>query len=166
MNSVRKKPKVAIIYTYIPQYRWRFYEVLKDKLDQMGIELVLIYGQPSPKDALKKDAVDLHWARKIHNLYFTIGRWVFCWQPVLSLVRDADLVIVEMANKLLVNYFLLLQNSFGIRKIAFWGHGRNFQAKATDRFSEWIKRILSTKVYWWFAYNDTSAKVVEALGFP
>jgi glycosyltransferase involved in cell wall biosynthesis len=166
MNFVRKKPKVAIIYTYIPQYRWRFYEVLKDKLDQMEIELVLIYGQPSPKDVLKKDAVNLHWARKIRNLYFTIGRWVFCWQPVLSLVRDADLVIVEMANKLLVNYVLLMQNGFGIRRVAFWGHGRNFQAKDTDRFSEWIKRILSTKVYWWFAYNGTSAKVVQALGFP
>lgn len=166
MNIVKKKPKVAIIYTYIPQYRWRFYEVLRDKLDQMGIELVLIYGQPSPKDALKKDAVDLHWGRKIHNLYFTIGMWVFCWQPVQSLVRDADLVIVEMANKLLVNYLLLWENSIGIRRAAFWGHGRNFQAKVTDRFSEWIKRSLSTKVHWWFAYNDTSAKVVEALGFP
>lgn len=35
-----------------------------------------------------------------------------------------------------------------------------------DRFSEWIKRILSTKVHWWFAYNDTSARIVESLGFP
>ena len=160
------KPKVAIIYSYIPQYRWRFYEILKDKLDQVGIELVLIYGQPSPKDALKKDAVDLHWGRKIHNKYFTVGRWVFCWQPVLSIIRDTDLVIVEMANKLLVNNFLLLQNSLGFKKVAFWGHGKNFQAKKTDRFSEWIKRILSTRVHWWFAYNNTSARVVEALGFP
>lgn len=166
METAVKRPKVAIIWSYIPQYRSRFYEVLKDKLDQMGIELILIYGQPSPKDALKKDAVDLHWGRKIQNVYFALGRWVFCWQPVLALVRDADLVIVEMANKMLVNYFLLLQNSLGIKKVAFWGHGRNFQAENMDRFSEWIKRILSTKVHWWFAYNDTSARIVESLGFP
>lgn len=166
MRVTANRRKVAIIWSHIPQYRVRFYEVLRDKLDQMGIELVLIYGQPSPKDALKKDAVDLHWGRKIHNVYFTIGRWVFCWQPALSLVRDADLVIVEMANKMFINYFLLLLNSLRLKKIAFWGHGRNFQAKNVDGFSEWIKRVLSTKVHWWFAYNNTSAKIVEALGFP
>lgn len=32
----------------------------------------------------------------------------------------------------------------------------------TSRF----KNFLSTKVHWWFAYNDLSARVVRALGFP
>jgi glycosyltransferase involved in cell wall biosynthesis len=166
MSFERKKPKVAIIWSYIPQYRQRFYELLKDYLEHMGIELALVYGQPSPKDAIKNDAIDLDWARKVHNTYINVGRWIFCWQPVLSLVRDADLVIVEMANKMLVNYIFLLQYYLGIKKIAFWGHGKNFQSKNADRFSEWIKRILSTKVYWWFAYNNTSSKIVKAMGFP
>jgi glycosyltransferase involved in cell wall biosynthesis len=166
MSTVEKKIKVAIIYTYIPQYRWRFYEVLKGELERVGIELLLIYGEPSPSAALKKDAVELNWGRKIHNVYFTLGRWVFCWQPVLSLIKEADLVIVEMANKLLVNHILVLLNNLRLKKVAFWGHGRNFQAKETDRFSEWIKRIISSKVHWWFAYNNTSARQVESLGFP
>jgi glycosyltransferase involved in cell wall biosynthesis len=71
-----------------------------------------------------------------------------------------------MANKLLVNYILLMQNALGVRKIAFWGHGKNFQARRGDWFSEWIKRKLSTKVHWWFAYNDLSARIVTGLGFP
>jgi len=160
------KIKVAIIYRYIPQYRQCFYEMLREKLDKIGIELVLIYGQPSQKLALKKDSIDLHWARKVRNLYIKIGRWEFCWQPVLPHIRVVDLIIVESANKLLVNYIFLLLNTLKIKKIAFWGHGKNFQAKKEDRVSEWIKKILTTKVHWWFVYNKLCAEVVKEAGFP
>ena len=67
---------------------------------------------------------------------------------------------------MLVNYFLLLQNALGVRRVAFWGHGKNFQSRKMDRFSEWVKRVLSTRVHWWFAYNDLSAEVVTSLGYP
>jgi glycosyltransferase involved in cell wall biosynthesis len=166
MSSAEKKSKVAIIWTHIPQYRHGFYEELRNKLHMAGIELVLIYGQPSPQHALKNDSIDLPWGRKVQNTYFHFGRWEFCWQPILPLIEDADLVIVEMANKLLVNYILLLQNALGRKRVAFWGHGRNFQAKKADRFSEWMKRALSTKVHWWFAYTDLSAGIISKLGFP
>ena len=130
------------------------------------MELTVIYGQPDHNEALKMDAVDLKWGQRVRNTYFNFGKRELCWQPVLPLVRDADLVIVEMANKLLINYILLLQNALGIKKVAFWGHGKNFQAKKAHRFSEWIKRILSTKIHWWFAYNKLSAEVLQKLGYP
>ena len=84
----------------------------------------------------------------------------------MSQLSDVDLVIVEQANKLLINYVLLAQNMIGLRKLAFWGHGRNLQATRQDKFSEWIKRIISTKVYWWFAYNEAGAKYIKGLGYP
>ena len=161
-----KKRKVAIIYQYIPQYRRRFYELLREKLISSGLELTVIYGQPDPDEAKKGDAAELLWGQRICNKYFNIGKWRMCWQPVLPLIRDADLVIVEMANKLLINYILLLQNAFGVKKVAFWGHGKNFQAKKEHRFSEWVKRILSTKIHWWFAYNSLSAEILRDLGYP
>ena len=70
MSSNGKKPKVAIIWSHIPQYRQRFYELLRDHLEQKGMQLTLVYGQPSPNDALKSDAVDLPWGKKstIHTL--------------------------------------------------------------------------------------------------
>jgi glycosyltransferase involved in cell wall biosynthesis len=165
MSEIRKR-KVVIIYKFIPQYRQPFYEALRGKLDSMGIELNVIYGQPDVNEAQKGDEVDLQWGRRVHNTYFNFGKWRLCWQPVLSLIQDADLVIVEMANKLLINYILLLQNVFGVKKVAFWGHGRNFQSKKEHRFSEWIKKILSTKIHWWFAYNNLSAQVLHKLGYP
>jgi glycosyltransferase involved in cell wall biosynthesis len=167
VNKVEmKKPKVVILYKYIPQYRRLFYELLRERLNSLGIELSVIYGQPGLKDAKLMDAIDLPWGQSVHNTYLNFGERELCWQPALQLLQDSDLVIVEMANKLLVNYILLLQNAFGARRVAFWGHGRNFQAKKEHRFSESIKRILSTKAYWWFAYNNLSAEVVHKLGYP
>jgi glycosyltransferase involved in cell wall biosynthesis len=161
-----KRRKVVIIYKFIPDYRRGFYELLREQLATMDTELMVIYGQTDIDEAKKKDEVDLQWGQRVHNTYFNVGKWRLCWQPVLSLIQDADLVIVEMANKLLINYLLLLLNAIGAKKVAFWGHGRNFQAKEEHRFSELIKRILSTKIHWWFAYNNLSAQVLHKLGYP
>ena len=47
--------KVVIIYKTIPQYRSRFFELVRERLAQMDVEFVLLYGQPGRVDALKKD---------------------------------------------------------------------------------------------------------------
>jgi glycosyltransferase involved in cell wall biosynthesis len=76
------------------------------------------------------------------------------------------LVIVEQASRILTNYVLLLENALKIRKLAFWGHGKNFQVENANRVSEWMKQKYSTKVHWWFAYNELSANLIEKLGYP
>lgn len=162
----KNRPKVAVVYKSLPQYRRHFFELLRERLDQMGIEFILIYGQPSRKDALKKDTVDLNWGIKVHNIIWEVKGRELYWQPVLSYLRDVDLVIVEQASKLLVNYVLLMRNALGKQKLAFWGHGRNFQYHTASPIGEWIKRLVSSKVHWWFAYNNMSAKIVRQLGFP
>lgn len=158
--------RVAIIYKYIPQYRRCFFELLKERISQMGMELILICGQPGAADSKKKDTANLEWAKYIPSKIFKVAQTEFYWQPILSAIKDVDLVIVEQANKLLVNHILLLENVIGIRKLAYWGHGRNFQATSSNQFSESLKCILATKVHWWFAYNEMSARVVRERGFP
>jgi len=158
-------PKVVVIYKTIPQYRARFFELLREKLMQLGIEFVLIYGQPGSRDALKKDTVDFPWAIKVPNHIWKIGGREIYWQPVLGYLKSSDLVIVEQASKLLINYVLFVLCMMGAQKLAFWGHGKSFQEKYVSRFGEWIKRLVSTKVHWWFAYNEMSAKVVEGMGY-
>jgi glycosyltransferase involved in cell wall biosynthesis len=81
-------------------------------------------------------------------------------------LRDVDLVIVEQASKLLVNYVLFAYHLLGRKKLAFWGHGKNFQQRQASNLAEVVKRLMSRRVHWWFAYNDLSAKVVEAIGYP
>lgn len=162
----KARPKVAIVHKFITFYRRRFFELLKEQLDMHGVELVLVYGQPRGADAAKEDAVNIAGVHKIENRVFKFRSREAYWQPCLALLRDADLVIVEQASKLLVNYVLLVQQLLGRKQLAFWGHGMNFQAPGGNRASEALKRFVSRQVHWWFAYNDLSARVVEGIGFP
>ncbi|BBH21837.1 hypothetical protein Back11_31820 [Paenibacillus baekrokdamisoli] len=161
-----KKYQVTIIYKTLPQYRRKFFELLKERLDQHGVELNLIYGQPGIKDAAKKDTVDLPWAHKITNHIIRVGNRELYWQPCIKLLKKSDLVIVEQASKLLVNYYLFAAHLAGRRKMAFWGHGKNFQGHTASSLGENVKRFLSRRVHWWFSYNQTSADVVREIGFP
>ena len=139
---------------------------MKRLLQRLGINLCLIYGSPNIAHSLKNDTVDIPWACKTENVSFRIGTSELIWQPCLRKLHGSDLVIVEQANSLLLNYVLLAGNLFHFRRLAFWGHGQNFQGKSCKSISEVLKAKASKTVHWWFAYNDLSARVVNALGFP
>ena len=158
--------KVVIIQRSLRQYRLRFFELLKARLDETGIELLLIYGEPDEIEATSGDAVDLDWGLKIDNVYFKMGSRTVCWQPCLKYLHNADLVIVEQASKLLLNYVLFFLHLIKRRKLAFWGHGKNLKLHRASNLGEGIKRFMSRRVHWWFAYNDMSAKIVQDLGYP
>ena len=163
MNRLRR---VAIVYKCLPQWRRRFFELLRDRLAREAIHLQLIYGQPGAKDATRKDTVDLEWAQRIENrIVHFCGRELY-WQPCLYFLRGADLVIVEQASKLLVNYVLQARYLLGGTKFAFWGHGKNFAQYDSHWLGEFLKHRVSRRVHWWFAYNAKSAAVVQSLGFP
>jgi glycosyltransferase involved in cell wall biosynthesis len=164
--SKRRRPKVAVVYRSLPQYRRRFYELLRERLDELGIEFILIYGQPGRNDAAKLDTVELPWAYKIQNKVIRCGAQEVYWQSCLGLLKNVDLVIVEQASKLLVNYVLFVYHLLGIKKLAFWGHGKNFQERGVSSIGEAVKRFMSRRVHWWFAYNNLSARVIKALGYP
>ena len=163
---MKRLRRVAIVHKCLPQWRRRFFELLRDRLAQEAIHLQLIYGQPGAKDAATKDTVDLEWAQRIQNriVYFR-GRELY-WQPCLHLLRGADLVIVEQASKLLVNYVLQARYLLGGTRFAFWGHGKNFAQYDSHWLGEFLKHRVSRRVHWWFAYNAKSAAVVQSLGFP
>ena len=160
------KKRIAVVYRRMPQYRRRFFELLRDRLAQEAIEFQLIYGQSATKDAVKKDGIELEWAQRIENRTMRLGRLELYWQPCLRLVDKTDLVIVEQASKLLVNYVLQARYLLGGPRFAFWGHGKNFSLDDRSYFGELIKRNLSKRVHWWFAYNERSAAVVRSFGFP
>lgn len=160
------KKRVVILYKTLPQYRRQFFELVRQQLAEQGVQLDLVYGQPTPQDAKKKDTVEIPWAIKRPNTFINIKGRTLYWQPVLKDISGADLVIVEQASKLLVNYMLILRYWLGGEKLALWGHGKNFQEHDASKIGERIKRLVSTRVWWWFAYNETSANVVRDIGFP
>ena len=151
---------VLIVQEHLPAFRIGFYQMLRERLKEEGINLELVYA---PNQRNNFIVSNLDWATPvpIHWLGKRLG-----WQPVLSLCRNKDLVIIQQETKYLVNPALQLWSRFGGPKIAYWGHGRNFQAASSDSLEERLKKWLSLRVDWWFAYNELSARVVSELGFP
>jgi len=165
-SNGRNQFVATVIYKTLPVYRIPFFEALRPHLRSRGVELRLIYGQPPPGEAMKQDTGHIAWAQPVRNRIFIVGSRKLYWQPCLSLLKDSDLVIVEQASKLLINYVLLAKQRLGKTKVAMWGHGRNFMENSASSIGELVKRLISRRAHWWFAYNESSAAVVRDLGFP
>jgi glycosyltransferase involved in cell wall biosynthesis len=112
---------------------------------------------------LRGDNVDLPepLGKRIES-YFYAGKLLFI--PVLKPILQADFVIVEHANKNVLNFPLALANRLGLKKVGYWGHGSNRQG---DRNStvETFKRMSLHWSDWWFAYTQSAAQYVATQGF-
>lgn len=146
--------KVLILYKFLPQYRVDFFNQLREELYQRDIELTLIYGKMKDSHSSKKDEVDLSWAIYRENKVIRLGKIDLLWQPSLDYIHHADMVIVEQANKLILNYYLMFTRMFTKRKFAFWGHGRNMQEDEKNLKNR-LKYFYIGFCDHWFAYTDS-----------
>jgi glycosyltransferase involved in cell wall biosynthesis len=158
--------RVTIIQRGISQHRVSFYEMLRDSLARQNVDLVLVHGFFGPRDQTKSDLTTLPWATVIHNRVVRIFGKEIYWQPALVHSLHSDLVIVEQANRLLLNYVLLPIRRLFRFKLAFWGHGKNYQARNNDHWLERYKRLYSTRVDWWFPYTKHGANLLQHNGYP
>ena len=117
--------KVVIVQKSLVQYREKFFNLLKEALLNEGVDLTLIYGRQNSIEAIKNDQINLEWGKLIPNKTLQIGKRQLIWQPCIQELQGKDLVIVEQANKLLLNYYLILCKKYLGIKLAYWGHGLN-----------------------------------------
>jgi len=157
--------KVLVLYKSLPQYRKEFFILLKELLKKDNVELELIYGKAKNSDSLKKDEVDIKWAKYIPNKTIKVGKTELIWQPNLNNLKGKDLVIVESANKLLINYYLMFARHFSTYKLAFWGHGRNLQDDLNS-YRNKFKYIFLNKCDWWFGYTNGTKKFLIENKYP
>lgn len=158
--------RVAIVQQAVFHYRQRFFELLRERLEADGIELVLVHSNDPPAEDVWESVVELPWSHRVALRRFRVGRRELLWQPCWDLLRDCDLVIVEQGSRHLLNYLLLAEQLLGRRKVALWGHGRNLKVAEASRLGEALKSRWSRRVHWWFAYNAATAGIVAGLGFP
>lgn len=159
--------RVTIIYKTLPAYRLEFFDGLRSSLAADDIQLDLVYGNAVGQDRAKGDARSLPWAKFRQNRTININGRNLIWQPSLDVIRGSDLVIVEQASKLVINYLLLAGSISRIGpKVALWGHGANLQRHTASRLSETIKRHYSRLPHWWFSYTESTKQIVSGLGFP
>lgn len=158
--------RVVVVQRVVPHYRVPFFEGLRTALADRGVDLVVVRGQPSTEETARGFSGPLPWATEVQNRYWQFGRRSIVWQPCLKHLRSADLVIVEHASRLLVNYPLLAWRRVGGPRVAWWGHGRNFDSDSAHPFSERLKGRLAREADWWFCYTEGSARIVEQSGVP
>ncbi len=135
-------------------------------LSEKGIDLILAYGQASPTEKLRKDEGYLDWAERCDNRFFHFLGKDLLWQSLGKLGKNADLIVVMQENRILSNYPLLLKRLLGGPKVAYWGHGKNYQSTAPRGLREKWKALMLKQVDWWFAYTETAADYVEKNGYP
>ena len=161
-RPVRQTHRVVLIQRRMTHYRVPLFERMRVSLARRGIDLEVVFGDPTPKEILKRDGGVLPWGRYVRCRYGFGGK--LCLQWAWPLVRGADLTIVTQENGLLLNY--VLEASRVTVPLAVWGHGRNFQSRAPNGLRERLKRLRIPRADWWFAYTQASVELLAGHGFP
>lgn len=157
--------RVVVVQRVLTHYRVPFFEGLRERLASNGVTLELVVGQSTTAASTKRDEATLAWATQVDNRYLPIGLGNhLVWQPVVRVARRADLVVVEQASRLLVNYLLLANRRLGGAKVAFWGHGVNLDRESASRIGEVVKRSTAPWADWWFCYTAGTARLLADRG--
>lgn len=157
----------VVIFQYrLLHYRVKLFEIMRFLCNSKGITLNIVYGQPSKTEELKNDTGTISWGTPVNNWFLHIGGRDLVWQPFPKELHNADLLIIMQENRILSNYPLLLKRIFRHTKVAYWGHGKNFQSFAPNGLREHWKLWLLDKVDWWFAYTEMTSSILIDNGFP
>lgn len=156
--------KVCIIQPVMKAYRLPFFVGLAERLARSGIALHVVYGTPWPREALRGDHVELPppLGCKVKSRMLFDKLYLL---PTLRSWLDADLVVIEHANKHLLNFLLAALWALRVKRIAYWGHGRDRQSAASS-LGERFKRRSLHWADWWFAYTGQATRYVATQGFP
>ena len=157
--------KVVIIQRYLPHFRLEFFDGLRKACERENISLVLVYGKLEGNEARKIREVDLEWGVYAPGKTIRILGIDCYWLRCLQYTKDCDMVIVQQANRDLINYVLLAKRALGRFRLGYIGHGRNMQEKP-GYIGNRIKQILTHRCDWWFAYTNNVRKYLTDKGFP
>lgn len=159
--------KVVIIQRRMVHYRLELFHKLRERLAENKVELKVIHGQCSVAEEAKLDTGTLSFATVRKNFYSKVFGALLCFLNIkVRDIKGADLLIIPQENSFLINYLILLfRKPLKIKSVAFWGHGKNFQASDGNSRSEKLKEFLLHKVDWWFCYTEMSQKVLVQCGF-
>lgn len=161
------KRQVVILQETFPRYRVElFAEICRQAVDN-DIDVHLVHGRAPGKRGERSGGGSLHGATLVRNRYLPIPgvTTLPVWQSALRSCLHADLVVVEQANRLLINYLLLLAERLRGPRVAFWGHGRNLQASPSS-IAERFKSRVAIMPSWWFAYTPKVALLLKERGVP
>ena len=158
------RKRVAYVFPVSHRFRAPFHEHLRALLDARGVDYDYVHTDAEPGG--KGDTVPIPWGTRTRMIPLRLGPKRLAYQAAFKASWDADLVIIQQENLLLANYPIQILRRLAGRRVAFFGHGKNFQSANPDSVGERFKRFYTRHADWWFAYTDLSANIVAATGFP
>lgn len=160
--------RVLIVQESLPQYRVPLFTRLRDLLAGHGVHLDVAHGQPSMTVGARRDGGTLDRSLLLHNRRLQVGGRAVVWQPVYRVSAGYELVVVEHASRLLVNYALLARQRRGGPRVALWGHGRGRPegTSVLGRLGGTARNGISRLPHWWFPYTERGAARIRGFGFP
>lgn len=162
--STNRPRRVLIVQPYVPQYRVPFFRGLAAALADHNVEPTVVHGGPTDEWAPRGDAVALDGAVQLRQRLFRLGSRTVVWRDLGALASRADVVVLEQALHNLDSYPLLL-SSRSAPAVALWGHGRTYD-RTTGALTRAVKRGLTRRADWFFAYTQGGADHLAADGFP
>lgn len=157
---------VAYVVRHVHHYREPFYRGLKVALEEQGIHMDLLYGQPGINDENKNDWTMPEWGTYRESRILNLRGQEIIYQPWFRELLTRDLVVVEQASRLLLNYLLIARRALGRGpRITMAGHGQNLNT-TPSAIGEALKRRYTTRLDWFFAYTEGSKDKLAKSGFP
>lgn len=157
--------RVVILQPYIAHYRAKFLSELMKLSKENGVELVIFAGNPTGNQAKRNDNYALsgvEWLRQ-WELHLFGRRIVLRFIPLR--VFSADLIIWEQARRNIDVYACLVPRAMRTFRSALWGHGADYMG-SRGRFDKWLRKILTRKVDWFFAYTKLGGESAASQGLP
>jgi glycosyltransferase involved in cell wall biosynthesis len=156
---------VLIIEAQMKQYRLPFYERLYERLQDEAIRLTVAYSDPAFEEMEMRDNRHLPSEYGLN----VKGSWLLkrriLYQPLFREISSADLVISDHAYRMALTHYLLMLSRLGLKRVAFWGHGKNRRGSGFGFFERCKQRTLNW-VTWWFAYTAGTADYLQGQGVP
>jgi glycosyltransferase involved in cell wall biosynthesis len=156
--------RVVILQEYVPQYRVPFFELLRDKGLECGIDIRVASGDAGSSLANRNDASSLSFGIPIQQVERQIAGRRVVVRRISHAIAGADLVILEQARRNVDAYRLLPSRRRNGPLVALWGHGKDF-TRPTTLLDRRLSRWLTSKADWFFAYTAAGMNYVVADGF-
>jgi glycosyltransferase involved in cell wall biosynthesis len=158
MNSRNRE----VVFTTIdlPHYRIGFHRNVAERLRAKGINYKLVHSDKSAHQQFTEQ-----WSIYQPCLPFLKPFKLYA-QPLPPCCNAAELLVLGQENRIISNLPLLFRRDRSARKIALFGHGRNYQSRRPHGKRERLKAHYTKKADWFFAYTDGGAEHLIKTGFP
>jgi glycosyltransferase involved in cell wall biosynthesis len=170
IDGVDKKifhKRVLIIQRRMTTYRIPLFDKMRARLAQDGITLSVVYGTPMKSEVLRADQDILPWGLRVPCRYWLVGTHSMVFQPIpRDVMRKQDLIIIPHENRLFLTNLQAYLYASSESRIAFFGHGTNFQARVKNSYANKFKDWTTAYADWFFAYTALTYDRVASIGFP